>query len=1248
MRIKKTVLILGILLLTLIIAGSAASQGITPIAQSSAPQIHLKAGSFTPSLGQTLDVPANLAAPAAQAVSGNVASYYIVQFGSPVTEADRASIEAAGGTIHGYIPDYAFKVKMTGSEAANIAALDNVIWTGAFQPAYRVSPQITLDGTRLYKIRIESGVSATAVTRRILSSGATIVSQDENLLVVAANEAQLNTIAFITDVAWVENFLMYEKHNEYGAGAIINANTANANGYNGSTQTVAVADTGFSTGVASTAHPDVPASRITAIQSFTAPNSGGCYTVISNGAQDVDSGHGTHVALSVLGDGDGSGVGRGTAPAANLVFQAVEEYVDFTGICALQYPDGYYLLGIPDNLTTLYQPAYNQGARVHSNSWGSDAAGDYTADSATSDAFIWNNRDMLITFSAGNEGIDANSNGVVDNDSIGSPATAKNVLTVGASENDRNGNWNCDTSLGYTTCASQGGQNSIFTYGSAWPSDFPAAPLFGDPSAGNAQQMGAFSSRGPTDDGRIKPDIVAPGTWILSGYSELYQQGYDASPNPQNGAWQYDGYGFPYNADYKYMSGTSMSNPIAAGAAAVVKDFYQKTASHNASAALTKATLINSATDLLDENNDGANDNDFPIPNVHEGWGLINLAAATDGSHQYVDNTTGISTGNSASYQFSLSSGGNPFKVTLVWSDYPSTEAASLNLVNNLNLTVTGPGGSPVYRGNVFSGGWSQTGGSFDTVNNVENVYVQSASAGTWTVQVSGANVPQGPQPFALVVDGTFGPAGPTNTPTNTPTASSTPTATSTSAPGSCTTYSSSDTPISLPNGTTSISSNIAVSGSGTIGDVNVSVNMPHAWPGDLIFTVAKSGTAVTIIDQPGVPASTFGCSTDNIVATLDDEASVSVESQCNSSPPAINGTFIPNNPLSAFDGQNGNGTWTLTVVDTYTSADAGSLAGWSVEICTAGAAPTNTPTSTSAPPTNTPTPTNTGVPPTNTPTPTNTSVPPTNTPTPTPTNTPSGGGTTIYVSSSSNGTAGGVSFQDEDILAYNVNSGTYSMYFDGSDVGLTSSAADVTSFSIRPDGSILLSFSGAVSIPNIGAVDDSDIVRFIPTSLGPNTSGTYEWYFDGSDVGLTTNAEDIDAFSILSNGNIVLSTTGSFSVSGASGADEDLVRFIPSSLGSNTSGSWAVYFDGSDVGLNNSSSEDVNGASVNESISSIYLTTLGAFSVSGVSGDGADIFRCNSVTTGSNTNCASFSMFWDGSANGFAGEVLDGFQVNN
>ena len=236
-------------------------------------------------------------------------------------------------------------------------------------------------------------------------------------------------------------------------------------------------------------------------------------------------------------------------------------------------------------------------------------------------------------------------------------------------------------------------------------------------------------------------------------------------------------------------------------------------------------------------------------------------------------------------------------------------------------------------------------------------------------------------------------PVSPTNTPvvTNTPTPS---VPTNTPAPGSCTTYSSSDGPIALPNGTASISSNILVGGSSTINDVNVSVDMPHAWPGDLTFTLTHqdTGTAVTLIDRPGVPSSTWGCSTDNILATLDDEAAGAVENQCNSSPPAINGTFSPNNLLSAFDSENGNGTWILTVTDAYTSGDAGTLNGWDVEICTAGTAPTNTPTPIPA------TPTNTAVPPTAT----NTPVPPTATSTsipPTPTNTPDAPGCTTYTS---------------------------------------------------------------------------------------------------------------------------------------------------------------------------------------------------------------------------------------------------------
>jgi len=247
-----------------------------------------------------------------------------------------------------------------------------------------------------------------------------------------------------------------------------------------------------------------------------------------------------------------------------------------------------------------------------------------------------------------------------------------------------------------------------------------------------------------------------------------------------------------------------------------------------------------------------------------------------------------------------------------------------------------------------------------------------------------------------------------------------------------------------------------------------------------------------------------------------------------------------------------------------------------------------------------------------------------------------------IYVSSTSSGTAGGISFKDEDILAYDLGTGVWSMYFDGSDVGLDASGTDISAFHINPDDSILLSLLAATTIPDVGSIDDSDIVRFTPTSTGTNTAGTYQWYFDGSDVGLLDKSEDIHAMGFLPDGRLAISTNGSFSVSGVSGKDEDLIVFTDTSLGETTSGSWELYFDGSDVGLDTDSGEDVVGTWIDIN-DDIYLTTRGLFSVAGAVGDSADIFTCVPGSTGVDTSC-TFSLFWDGSANGFGGEIIDGF----
>jgi len=252
----------------------------------------------------------------------------------------------------------------------------------------------------------------------------------------------------------------------------------------------------------------------------------------------------------------------------------------------------------------------------------------------------------------------------------------------------------------------------------------------------------------------------------------------------------------------------------------------------------------------------------------------------------------------------------------------------------------------------------------------------------------------------------------------------------------------------------------------------------------------------------------------------------------------------------------------------------------------------------------------------------------------------------TIYLSSNGGGTAGGVGFKDEDILAFDYASGTYSMHFDGSDVGLGASGVEIDAFHINPDGTILISVEPSTTIPDVGSIDDTDIVRFIPTSTGDNTAGSYEMYFDGSDVGLDANTgDDIDGLGIAPDGNLVISARGHYDFGTISGIDTDLLKFNATSLGDITSGSWELYFDGLDVGVGDGgNNEDVTAVWIAPN-GDIHLSARIDFSVEGVTGDSSDIYVCEPSSLGQTTVC-TFRMFWDGSQNGFAGQNLNGITI--
>lgn len=508
--------------------------------------------------------------------------------------------------------------------------------------------------------------------------------------------------------------------------------TANPDGQEltGSGEVVAVADSGLDTGDASTVHADFQG-RIKDIQSF--PIVPVWSSRLNNpqgddGAADIYSGHGTHVCGSVLGDGSrAAALGldpiQGTAPGAKLVFQAIEQTMDWNtqGVFFWLYyvgmqPPRSGLFGIPDDLGDLFQPAYDQGARIHSNSWGGGEPGVYDEQSQSLDQFVWDHPDFLVIVAAGNEGTDSNpQGGGVDPMSVNSPGTAKNCLTVGACENNRPDQFTTEV------------------YGDWWPNDFPGDPYHSDSMTDSPDDIVPFSSRGPCTTGRRKPDLIAPGTFVLSTRSSQIP--------PNHFAW---GAFPPAKQDYMYMGGTSMATPLVAGCAAVVRQYLRQTVTiDNPSAALMKAVLIHSTRYLQYRY---SHPDSSPWADHEQGWGRVELEHGLNPKPPtnvlFFDETDGLSTGAMREFEIEVTDPSVNLRATMVYSDYPGED-----LINNLNLIAVAPEGGGFVAGNDFSGT-----GSPDGENNVEGIVVQNPRPGIWALRVVASNVPEGPQGFALVV----------------------------------------------------------------------------------------------------------------------------------------------------------------------------------------------------------------------------------------------------------------------------------------------------------------------------------------------------------------------------------------------------------------------------------------------------------------------------------------------------------------
>ena len=403
--------------------------------------------------------------------------------------------------------------------------------------------------------------------------------------------------------------------------------------------------------------------------------------------------------VNVFEDSNGYHYGLGIAPYVKVGSSVIFDPSSFTNP---SYPN-------------LQSQAYNSGARVSSNSWGSDTAGAYDADCQAYDALVRDaqptgstnatagNQEMVIVFAAGNAGSAAST--------VGSPGGAKNVLCVGASEN-------------------------VHAFGGA---DGCGET---DAQADNANDIADFSSRGPCADGRIKPDIVAPGTHITGGVWQTASPAATGTADPGfNGSGVCGGVGstfFPAGQQfYTASTGTSHSTPALAGACALVRQYFINQSLTPPSPAMTKAFLMNHARYLQ-----GLSSGDT-LPSNSQGMGLLDLGAAFNGGPSLLRDELATdkftATGQTRTFTYSVSNPAKSVRVTLAWTDAAgATSGAAYD--NNLDLSVTTNG--QTYLGNVFSGRVSATGGKADAKNNVESVFLPGGGTnGTVTITITAANI---------------------------------------------------------------------------------------------------------------------------------------------------------------------------------------------------------------------------------------------------------------------------------------------------------------------------------------------------------------------------------------------------------------------------------------------------------------------------------------------------------------------------
>ncbi len=644
-------------------------------------------------------LPAELRRPqVAKALAADVAppaGMYIVQFVGPVKDEWLQALRGTGAQVVSYVPANGYVVYADTGSAAQLSGFIRehrfVQFVGSFEPAFRIAPKLrALKESAEIPVTVQvADVSVAEATVNALSRMGTLATDRAVTRVAGFINIPMNVAAGrITEISHLDSVFTIELRTpprklDEVQGQILASNLSgnipsgpgyqawlDGKGFSSSQFTsfaVSVADDAYTL----KGHADLPNSRIAF--EYNPTNQSGALGGHGFLNSHIIGGFNNKTGSPNV-DAGGYHYGLGVAPYAKVGVTAIFGSGTFS-------PQAWE------------DAAYGKSARISSNSWGFSYDYVYDTNAQLYDAVVRDAQSasglqpLLEVFAAGNDGSGQGS--------VISPSTAKNVISVGASEGVR--------PVGTDGCG--------------------VSPTDSD----SVNDIVFFSSRGPvnqTSDGRFKPDIVAPGTHIEGG---IPQSNYD-------GSTVCDKYYPAGQTLYGWSSGTSHSCPaVAGGSALVYQDFLNK-GRPAPSPAMVKAYLMNSASYMSGV---GANDS---LPSNSQGMGRMNLGRAFDDVARLLVDQTQVLGATGQTYQLSgtIADSSKPFRVTLAWSDAPGPTTGA-PWVNNLDLEVTI--GGTTYKGNVFSGDNSVSGGTADTKNNIESIFLPAGTSGAFTITVKATNI---------------------------------------------------------------------------------------------------------------------------------------------------------------------------------------------------------------------------------------------------------------------------------------------------------------------------------------------------------------------------------------------------------------------------------------------------------------------------------------------------------------------------